>query len=383
MTEHLEFQHEKGASRSKWIAGLLVVMLVGWMGSGYVLPAAEAPAEEATPAKAERRAVTVAVHESHAAPVQQEFLAEGQAEPRRDTALRAETGGTVAEIVIEKGADVESGAVIARIDPAQRQADLERARSEVTRTARDLANARTLLARGVATNDRLIESESAAAAARAGLVAAEEAMKNLEIVAPFSGRIESLDLQPGELIGAGSEIGRIVDLNPLTVSVQVPQQSIADVKVGMAADVHFITGTDRAGEVTFVGTSADAQTRTFTAEITVPNEDGTIPAGLSAQVRIPTGELEAHFLSPAILSLDTTGQLGVKAVGEGNEVVFYPVEILRAQTDGIWVGGLPDALTVITVGQGFVNRGEIVEPKASDLLEAAAQTKADTSETKE
>lgn len=379
MTQHLRFEDEKGASRSKWVAILFVVLLVGWMGSGMLTKSDNGKQEPTRDEMSETRIVTVAVAQSRAETIADIFMAEGQTEPDRDTAIRAETGGTIGEVIVGKGEDVQQGQVLARLNPAQREADLERARTEATRAERDLSNVRTLLERGVATNDRLLQAESAVASARAGLVAAEEAMENLDIKAPFAGRVEALGIQEGEFIGAGAEVGRIVDLDPLTVMVQVPQQSVADLSVGQVAKVSFITGVEREGQVSFIGSSANAQTRTFTAEIQVPNVDGAIPAGLSAQVSIPTGENHAHFLTPAILSLDTDGTLGVKALGDENRVVFYPVEILRAQTDGVWVSGLPDEITVITVGQGFVNDGELVDPKDAALLEEAI--KADAADT--
>lgn len=368
MTQHLEFKTEKGASRSKWVAIFLVVALVAWMASGMVGgdETADAPV---TATRSDPVPVTVAVTESRAETVTDMFLAEGQAEPDRDTAIRAETGGTVGEVLVSKGSDVEAGAVIARLNPAQREAELERARTEAARLSRDLDNIRLLLERGVATNDRLLQAESALASARAGLAAAEEAMRNLDIKAPFAGRIDALSIQEGEVIGAGGELGRIVDLDPLTVVVQVPQQIVADLRVGQQAEVSFITGETRAGTLAFLGARANAETRTFTAEVVVENAGGEIPAGVSARVRIPTGDHHAHFLSPAILSLDTAGVLGVKSVDAENVVHFHPIEILLAQTNGLWVTGLPDEVTVITVGQGFVNDGEVVNPQAANLLD--------------
>jgi multidrug efflux system membrane fusion protein len=56
----------------------------------------------------------------------------------------------------------------------------------------------------------------------------------------------------------------------------------------------------------------------------------------------------------------------VKTVDDENVVHFYPIEIARAEIDGIWVTGLPDTVRLITVGQGFVNDGETVRPQAQD-----------------
>jgi multidrug efflux system membrane fusion protein len=137
--------------------------------------------------------------------------------------------------------------------------------------------------------------------------------------------------------------------------------------VNQPAKVLFITGEERTGTVTFIGSSAASETRTFLAEIEVPNADGAIPAGISAEVIIPTGEVTAHFIAPSIVSLDTEGSLGVKTVDANDVVAFFPVEVVKAQIDGIWVTGLPDTVDVITVGQGFVNAGETVAPSAGVL----------------
>ena len=370
----LRFDNDKGSNRSKWVAGGLTLAIVGWMGSGYILPSEEAAPEAEAPAAP--RAVTVAVRQSQADKVAQVFAAEGQALPDRDTPIRAETSGQIGEVLVSRGADLDAGQVIARFDTAARQADLNRAQEELRRAQREYDNATALVDRGVATVDRVSQAQATLAAAQAGVTAAEEAIANTEIRAPFAGRLESLDINEGEFVSTGAETGRIVDNTPLTISIQVPQQSLRDIKVGQEAEVSFITGDTATGVVRFVGTSANAETRTFTAEIEVPNADGAIPAGISAQLRIPTGEVEAHFVSPAILSLDTDGTLGVKTVTAENTVAFHEVSIVRAQTDGIWVAGLPEQAQIISIGQGFVNDGETVDPQP-ETEEAAAMAEAE------
>lgn len=359
----LEFQSDKGASRSFWIAGVLVLILVGWMGSGFIIPS-----DTAAPVvtREDPKPVAVAVTTSQAEIVTQFYQAEGQALPDRDTMLRAETTGDVAEVFVRKGQDVEAGAPIARLDPTNSDAELARAREELARTKRDFDNATQLLERGVGTADRVSQTQAAFVAAQAQVTQAEEAAKALTITAPFAGRVETLDLDEGEYVSAGAEVGRLVDITPLTVAIQVPQQSLNLLKVGQSAKVRFITGEERDGELTFVGTSAASETRTFLAEVEVANDDGAIPAGISAEVIIPTGEAKAHFLSPSIVSLSTEGTLGVKTVDDQAVVEFFPIEIVKAQIDGIWVTGLPDTIDLITVGQGFVSAGETVAPSMAE-----------------
>lgn len=369
-TQPLSFDNDHGSTRSRWVAGGLAVAIIGWMGSGYILPSEDADETAKTPATP--RAVSVAVRRSVAETVEQVFAAEGQALPDRDTAIRAKTSGQIGEVLVDKGADLAADQVIARFDIAARQSDLERAQQELARAQREFDNAAALVERGVATVDRVAQARATLAAAQASVSTAQEAVANTEIRAPFAGRLESLDINEGEYVTMGDDVGRIVDNTPLTIRIQIPQQSLSDIKVGQTADVSFITGATGKGEVRFVSTSADAETRTFMAEIEVPNLDGAIPAGISAQLRIPTGELTAHFVSPAILSLDTNGTLGIKTVNDQDDVEFHKVNIVRAQTDGIWISGLPKEARIITIGQGFVNDGQLVSAQPEEDSERLA-----------
>ncbi|WP_184567260.1 efflux RND transporter periplasmic adaptor subunit [Sulfitobacter undariae] len=361
--QDLTFSSDKGASRSTWIAGFLVLGIVAWMGSGFVLPSED---EQPVTKREDPKPVSVAVVASVAETVTQFYRAEGQAQPDRDTMLRAEAAGDITEVLVSKGQDVAAGAVIARFDPTNNTADANRAAEELARAQREFDNAASLLERGVATADRLAQARAALASAQAQVTAIAQEAKALTITAPFAGRIETLDLNEGEYISVGAEVGRLVDITPLTVAIQVPQQSLTRLSVGQAASVNFITGEEREGTLTFVGSSAASETRTFLAEVEVANDDGAIPAGISAEVVIPTGETTAHFLPASIVSLDTEGTLGVKTVDAENIVAFFPITIVKAQLDGVWVTGLPEAVDVITVGQGYVNAGETVAPATAE-----------------
>lgn len=359
----LNFEDDKGAGRSTWIALSLLILIVGWMGSGFIFPSEQ---DETVLEKETVAPVAVAVTSSQAKSVTQFYQAEGQALPDRDTLLRARTSGDIAEVLIQKGQDVAAGDIIARFVSTENEADINQATEELAAAQRELDNAQRLLDRGVATTDRVVDARSALASAQARLTTVQKSSEDLVITAPFGGRVETLDLDVGEYVSAGTEIGRLVDNTPLSVAIQVPQQQLTRIKDGQKAAVQFITGEQREGVVSFVGTSASAETRTFLAEIEVANADGAIPAGISAEISIPTGETKAHFLSPSIVSLNTDGALGVKTVGENNIVEFHPIAVTRAQLDGIWVTGLPDDVDIITVGQGFVNAGETVDPQAGE-----------------
>lgn len=345
--------------RSTWIAAGIVLALVLWMGSGFVFPAEE---EEQVVRDAPVAPVAVSVRESQAAPVEQVFIAEGQALPARDTVLRAEMSGEIVALDVQRGDDITEGTVIARFDDEERAAARAQAQAELERAERELDQAETLLDRGTGTLDRVVNARTARAAAEAALISARRAERHTAIRAGFDGRLDDLDIEAGEFVSAGETVGRLIDLDPLRVEIQVPQQVLRGIRPGMPAEVRFITGETAQGVIRFVGAAADPRTRTFPAEIAVDNPDSAIPAGISAQVRIPTEEIMAHFLSPATLALATDGRLVVKTVDDDDTVVEQAVSIVRAQSDGIHVSGLPESARVITIGQGFVNEGDRVTP---------------------
>lgn len=366
----IEFQTDKGAARSTWTAVVILLAVVGWIAGGMLFDAPEVSTASDTE-RAAPDAPMVTVTPQQAENVTLFFEAEGQAEPDRATGMRAEVSGNVAEVMVEKGNLVAAGETVARLTSARAQAELQRAREEFDRAKREFDNASALLERGIATQDRKTQARATLAAARAQVTAAEEALEDAVITAPFEGRIETLTLDTGEYVTAGTEVGRVVDTEPLSVSIRVPQQALSDIAVGQEAQVSFITGDARTGMVTFVGGAASDDTRTFLAEVEVPNPEREIPAGISAQVRIPTGDVTAHFVQPSTISLNPDGVLGIKTVTDGR-VAFNEVEVVRSRVDGLWVTGLPDRADLITIGQGYVREGEEVRSSTAPEAQQSA-----------
>ena len=108
--------------------------------------------------------------------------------------------------------------------------------------------------------------------------------------------------------------------------------------------------------------SADETTRTFRVEIAADNADYGIRQGLSAEIVLPIASEPAHLISPASLTLDENGQVGVKTVDTENTVGFLPVQVIGEDSEGLWIAGLPPQLRIITVGQEFVKAGQVVTP---------------------
>jgi multidrug efflux system membrane fusion protein len=69
----------------------------------------------------------------------------------------------------------------------------------------------------------------------------------------------------------------------------------------------------------------------------------------------------AHRVSPSLLTLDDAGNVGVKIINDRGEVEFVAADIALSSNDGVWLAGLPETATIITVGQGYVTSGAVVD----------------------
>jgi multidrug efflux system membrane fusion protein len=61
-----------------------------------------------------------------------------------------------------------------------------------------------------------------------------------------------------------------------------------------------------------------------------------------------------------VLTLDDEGRVGVKIIDSSSRVRFLPVDLISDTPDGMWLGGLPDTIELITVGHEFVSVGQQV-----------------------
>jgi len=218
------------------------------------------------------------------------------------------------------------------------------------------------------------QAKARVAAAEAQVTRRTLDVERTTIRAPFPALVEDVQVELGDYVTPGTACVALVDMNPMMLVGQVSERDVPRLTVGGPAegvlqDGHVVTGTVR-----FIGQQSDAATRTYPIEVEVPNADFTLRSGITTQIRVVTETVLAQKVSPAVFSLDDEGHIGVRTVGTGNTVEYHRVDVIRDDVDGVWVTGLPEVATVITVGQELVVPGQIVEVtyEPSDTMPAAA-----------
>lgn len=370
--------------RSYAVAGGIFLLLAIWVASGAIFgddgnqakPGKGAlTAEAATAAKPDAKEKpdakpvtkpTVRVKSITAEMREQELIVRGQTQALRKVQVRAETAGTVAAIRADKGATVKAGDTICQLNVDARVAMLSEARATEKQRQLEFEASKKLQEKGFRSETSVAGDLAQYQAAKAQVERMEQEFGNTKIKAPFDGVIDDRMVDVGDYLAPGQPCATVIDLDPFLVVGQVSEKDVTQVKIGDTGWAKLTTGERVEGKVRFVAKSTDQATRTFRLELEIPNPNGTVRDGVTAEIHINGGKVEAHRISPAILSLDDKGGIGIRILDEKKRVRFVTVQVIGDSPQGVWVTGLPKAVTVITVGQEFVTNGQEVDATPED-----------------
>jgi multidrug efflux system membrane fusion protein len=359
-----------------WILAVAVSLLVLlWMYSGSFDPRQLDMTETIGATDADSGVLTrVQVQTQVAEPVVRYISVYGQTAPVRTIELSTETEGRVEIIGTERGQRVRKGDVILQLDFRDREARLAQASASVKEHRTSYEAQLKLQVEGYVSETQIAETIARLETAKAELIRARLDLEYMVIRAPFDGVLQEREVEIGDFVRAGDNVATLVDNTSIIVSGTIAEQDARYVAVNDIADAVLATGQEITGRIKYISPVADQSTRTFKVELAVANRDGSLPAGVTAEMKLPGGEAMAQKISPSLLTLDGEGNIGIKIVDDYNRVVFYRVELARSDSDGVWVSGLPESARIITVGQGYVAAGQEVEPVFAQTDTALAET---------
>ena len=373
-----EMNYSNLSQYKSWLlSGGIVVAVALWLISGQ---ASESNEPEILGGDASAKTVTtkgaVRVRTQAAESVQRTITVNGKTAPARMVELSAETDGRIEAIGADRGANVERGGIIVRLDERDRKARLAQAEATVKQREVEYEGRLKLKSESYVSEAQLQEAVALLEAAKAELKRAELDLEYMNIRAPFPGALQSRVVEVGDFLKRGDPIATFVDNRRIIVSANLSEFDARYVNVGDAAEASLATGETVRGLIRYVAPVADEATRTFGVELDIDNSDGALRIGGTAELRIPAEDVLAHRISPSLLTLDDAGSVGVKIVNENGLVEFVVADIALSSSDSVWLTGLPQQATIITVGQGYVTNGSLVDavPEGDIKTTVAIQT---------
>lgn len=335
---------KRGGRLALYLVGLAVVCAAG-VGALYT---ATATTKAVTAARAElaneaANGPRVQVTEVRAGPTFREITLLGDAKPYATATLFAKVSGYLKSISVDKGDNVRAGQILAEIDGAELDSQLQGAVADM-QNKRRLALRSRELARTGSTSVQTMEQADATSRM------AEEVVRNLgtmrsytQLRAPFDGTVTARFADPGALMQAATTnqasslpVLNISDNTRLRIGIYVEQRDVAAVHVGDEAKIIDAANPERT-RIAKVSRSAgilDPRTRTLYLEIDLDNRDQFLVAGsyVNVVLRVPVA---ARLQIPVAALIQRGGTSTVGAVGGDGSVRFVPIKV--AATDGIVV----------------------------------------------
>lgn len=299
---------------------------------------------------------------------------QGNVQTKMNVIISPEMSGVLTAVLVKEGQSVRKGQVLAKIDDNGLSNQLAQLKVQQ-------ALAKTTYERQERVWEQKIGSEIQFLQAKANYEAQTNAVTQLEknlakmnITAPFSGIIDDVIIEQGNLVSPGMGVFRIVNLNNMYIETDVPESYITSVKKGEHVEVEFpILGKKMESTIRQAGNFINPTNRTFKVEVVVPNKDGNIKPNLTAKLKINDYSNENAILIPqSIISENAKGEQYIFVVENINNNIGRAKKAFittgKTNSNDIEViSGLTKGLQVVEEGARSVKDNQEVEILTSKI----------------
>ena len=367
-------------SRHTLLIGMAIGLGIGAIGTGVVMtnfgPAEPAANEARGPGGPGARggrggaggrrgyAPVVAMERARAAAVERTIEVIGEARALKSVAITAEVAGLVEEIAIAPGARVKEGDVLLRIVDDEQEVALNRARADYPIAKQNADRYRLLESDAAASELESEQAQNAYIAAQAALGAAEVAVAQRRITAPFDGIVGLTNIEAGDYLRVGDAVTTLDDTSSVLVEFSVPQESAAFMNLGQPIEAALTSGARQkhAGVITAIDSRVDPESRSLRAEATIANDGGRLIPGAVFSVKTTAPGEPAVAVSGLAIQWDRLGAF-VWRRGEDGAAERASVVILQRSDEIVLVeGDIQPGDAIVSEGANRVRRGIALPP---------------------
>ena len=292
----------------------------------------------------------------------------GEVRARYESLLGFRVGGKIIERLVDAGAVVKAGQALARIDGADAALQSIQAEAQRSLAEAEAKRYRDLKAKNFISQSALDSKETTykAAAAQAALARNQSAYTTL--VADKDGAIAAVLAEAGQVVSAGQGVMRLAHQGEREISVNIPEDGLSGLKVGMEAEVTLWTDGNKVikGKLRELAPAADPATRTYPARIALTASEAALPLGLSATVKFPGINSDVKDGSKAAsVPLSAVFQQGDKpavwVIDKDGIITLRPVTVSRyGEQEAIVSAGLEGGEQLAAAGVHKLHTGEKV-----------------------
>ena len=271
------------------------------------------------------------------------LAAVGTVAAARGVAVTTEAPGVVTKILFDSGETVRAGQPLVVLDSSVERAQLSSILARRELAALSASRSRALVDRQAAPRSQLDSDEAQLKSSRADADALQAQIDRKTVRAPFGGRLGIRAVNLGQYLSPGVPVTTLQALGSVYVDFTLPQQALADVRVGGAVQVSESGGKGKphSGVIAAIDPAVEASSRSIKLRASVPNPEERLRPGMFIEVRA---------VLPARAALVTAPATAVVHAPYGDSV-FVVEEVVKPATPR------PDGKPVRKLRQQFVRTG--------------------------
>lgn len=292
------------------------------------------------------------------------------AEPELINNISTSTPNRIKQILVDEGFNVAKGQVVAILDDVNTtsyELQVANAKANLENVKQNYERAVKLLEIGGGTQQNVDQMKLQLTNAENALASAERTLKNIQentiLVTPISGVVTARNYDPGDMTGA-LPIVTVAQVNPLKITINVPESELSKVSKGMPALITFDTYGDEVfeGRVNMVSPTVDTNSRTFGVEISLNNSDGRVLPGMFGRVKLQLGSAD-HVVVPDRAVVKQPGSANQYVYVYHNGRVTYNLVQLGQRLGNTYelLSGVNPGDSVVITGQNKLTEGIQVE----------------------
>ncbi len=300
--------------------------------------------------------------------------ATGTIQPIRAVGINSQLSGALTSVHVEEGNAVQAGAVLARLDSREVQAQLASAEASLELARRTAQRSEQLREQQIVTAAEYDRDQAALTAALATRDQLKARVGYATIRAPIAGVITEKLVETGDVVSTQTPLFTIADRSTLVVLVQISELDVTALSTGSAVEVLVDAHPDRTfrGRIRRVFPSADPESRLVPVEVALTGGDARIlTIGFLARARFELSPRENVLMIPATALIETVGQPAVYLL-RGTTVTRRTVERGEAYQGRVEVrNGIDVGDSVVVAGQNNLRDGATIRVVRSPAGDAA------------
>lgn len=280
--------------------------------------------------------------------------------------IKPELGGTVTNIFVKEGQKVAAGQTLIQLDDSAISNSIAELNTQLSLAKTTFDRQERLWNQKIGSEMQYLQAKAQMEGLQNSLAALNTQAKKMKVIAPFSGIVDEIFPNKGELTSPQMVVVRLMNLDNVYVEADVTESYLPVIKIGSEAILNFSSiNKEMVSKISQIGNFINPDNRSFKTKINIKNSDHTIKPNLLVDLKVLDFKAEGIIIPATLIQQDQTGNnfvLTVKTENGEHTIVKKPITVGKEYNHEMFIlEGLTEEDTLVNAGARLVKTGDLVK----------------------